>query len=173
MGYKVEINEAGKKALARVAKWLEDGAPHVITDNLGRVLSSFNMEYGVDNTECGTACCIAGAVVQFEGLGNLNEDNSMPFFRSWGADGVEVEFNRLCGLPEDSSALAPLTLPWEYFDVIMTDEEEQDIDDFVISESSFFSDTKAAAATIRHLIATGEIDWSVGDPERFVSNNEE
>lgn len=59
------LNETGVKLLTGVAEWLEKGAPHVVVDATGEEVGSFDMSEVASYNSCGTACCIAGAVVAF------------------------------------------------------------------------------------------------------------
>jgi hypothetical protein len=72
------LNENGVKLLTGVAEWLEKGAPHVVVDATGEEVGSFDMSEVAGHDGCGTACCIAGAVVafnpdQFTQFGNLDD----------------------------------------------------------------------------------------------------
>ena len=69
------MNDEQKARLVRVAEWLEASAPTVgkISGfNLGEVIEPAEYSHAVQNDgsavrhSCGTVCCIAGAIVQFE-----------------------------------------------------------------------------------------------------------
>ena len=153
----VPLTNEGKKALAKVAEWLEDGAPHVRVSEEGRRLDNFDMEYGViHNNSCGTSCCVAGAICQFEGLGSL-KGNDLPFFGDNGASKYatmlllgkvypDETFSGISG-PKDLDALF---CPWLYF-------EPKDGD----NDCAAYSNTSDAAKVIRHYIATNEINWEI------------
>lgn len=130
----------GVKALERVAKWLEDGTPHV--DINGRIITEFDMEYAVYAEDCGTACCIAGAVCQFENLGTLDRNGELFFHGEH-----EVGPTEFLGITATQAEM--LFVPWAVFD---------------FDEYSEFSDPALAAETIRRFIETGVIEW--GDKER-------
>lgn len=70
------VSEQGKAALIKVAEWLEAGAPHVVIKD-GVEVGVFDMTQVVNiKPECGTACCIAGSVCQFNMLGmDVRYDN--------------------------------------------------------------------------------------------------
>ncbi|AMR57382.1 hypothetical protein vB_PsyM_KIL3b_0136 [Pseudomonas phage vB_PsyM_KIL3b] len=138
-----------KQALIKVAEWLEDGAQHVNIDN-GHKIDKFDMEYGVTNNGCGTACCIAGAIVQFEGLIRPVLSGSAVFF-----DEVDDETNEVvegvCTLATnhlgiDKDTAAQLFVPWEYFNH---------------NSCSEFSDPDRAAQVVRHYLETGVVDWDM------------
>lgn len=59
------LNDRGVVLLTGVAEWLEKGAPHVVVDSTGEEVGSFDMSEVASYNSCGTACCIAGAVVAF------------------------------------------------------------------------------------------------------------
>jgi hypothetical protein len=128
-------------ALDKVATWLEAGAPHTSTA-AGREIAEFDMQLGVvPQDSCGTACCIAGAVVQFENLGNPDNTGWIPFH---GYDGVGQLAKDALELNYDQSQ--SLFLPWN---------------DFVgegVQESDF-SDPALAALVVRHFMKTGVVDW--------------
>lgn len=141
------ISVKGRKALEKVADWLERGAPHV--DVNGRSLDNFNMNFAVMTGGCGTSCCVAGAVVQFEGLGVLREDGSLLFDSSWtgpGADTLATEF-----LDISKADAQRLFMPWE--------NDEFNSNGYLASNAEPFSDIAVAARVIRTYLATGEIDW--------------
>lgn len=142
--YVGKLSDKATAALVKVAEWLENGAQHVTIDANGREIDSFDMEYGVNEKDgCGTACCIAGAVYQFEGLhGNYGPGD---FFCE--VSPQAKKFLKGDDLTEEEQeALDALFLPWDFFDY--TDTEE-------------FSDPKRAAKVIRHLLATGIVDWDI------------
>lgn len=140
------MNEQGKKALIKVAEWLERGAPHVTIAD-GIEVGKFDMGEAVDaDPTCGTACCIAGAVCQFEmlGLDDRFPNGSMLFFSESDRAGAGTLAAEFLGVSEAASG--PLFLPWDHFECGDTDE---------------FSDPELAAQVVRHFIATGEVDWNL------------
>lgn len=137
------MNEQGKKALIKVAEWLEAGAPHVKVAD-GFELGRFDMEFAVlPEPGCGTACCIAGAVCQFEKLGHRGSYGSLVFFGELGAGALTQEF-----LGIDQTDANYLFTPWEYY---------------YNRHSSEFSKPARAAAVIRNFLETGEVDWNLFD----------
>lgn len=138
----------GILAIEKVIQWLDSGAKHVTIKN-GRVIDVFNMSHAVTVTECGTACCLAGAVVQFEGLDTfpLDGNGKVAAFHSYGTIGVGEQAATFLGLDEGSADL--LFMPWgtringEYYD------------------SSEFNDPEVASATLKHLLKTGQVVWFI------------
>lgn len=135
------------QALVKVAQWLEQGAPHVEVGpfEIGR----FDMgeSISVDDEWCGTACCIAGAVSQFEGL--VHPDEALfafgaPFFDTEGSVGLMTKVAIHLGIDDDTAAM--LFVPWDHFS---HDRESE------------FSDPARAAKVIRHFISTGVVDWDL------------
>lgn len=135
------VPQQAVESLTRVAEWLEAGAPHRRSD--GRVVHGFNMSHGVGTDDCGTTCCIAGAVCQFEGLGEL-KFGELNFFGA--EDGAGAIAAKHMGLSDE--AASRLFMPFDHW---VTDGQE-------------VSDPEAAAKVVRHYLATGEVDWSVGVP---------
>lgn len=125
------VNKRGRRALVKVAEWLEAGAPHV--DAKGRHLDEFDMNYTVADGSCGTMCCIAGAIYQFE---HLTGSNVTACAGDYAGLSSENAFN--------------LFFPWERLS-----QEYPALDD----NAKPFSDKAVAARTIRTFLETGEIDW--------------
>lgn len=143
----LNINPNAVQALTDIAEWLEAGASHVVIDRTGRVIDRFDMNYGVEHNSCGTSCCIAGALVQFQGLGDVG-DYGLGFF---GDHGVEKLANDFIG--DDEKTLSKLFLPWTHF---------EPVDGEVSCEEAVpFSDAAKAAKVVRHYLATGEVDWTI------------
>lgn len=146
------MNNAGltpeaERALIQVAVWLENGAKHVTVDKTGRVLDSFNMEYGIDKTrepECGTSCCIAGAVVQFNGLCDLDFHGEVHWVY------IESAASEFLGM--SSRNVKALFKPWSLPEFCDMDDEDLE---------GMFNDPAVAAETIRNYLATGEIVWDI------------
>ncbi|WKV20522.1 hypothetical protein 16Q_129 [Pseudomonas phage 16Q] len=141
-----------KQSLIKVAEWLEDGAKHVNINN-GHKIDQFDMEHAVTNNGCGTACCIAGAIVQFEGLIKPVLSGSAAF-----KDVVDDETNEVvegvCTLATnhlgiDESDASKLFVPWDYFEY---------------DSYSEFSDPDRAAEVVRHYLETGVVDWGMFPP---------
>jgi hypothetical protein len=129
----------GKKALIKVAEWLEQGAPHV--DLNGRRIDRFDMEFAVTEMSCGTACCIAGAICQFENLGVIDEDGDMKFRGETGAGSLA---QKLLGI--SYSEAGKLFEPWDHF---------------TYDSFTQFSEVGVAAKTIRNFIETGVVHWDI------------
>lgn len=145
------MNDQGKLALTQVLQWLEAGAPHVTIDN-DYEITKFDMNFAVSyyyyaddslNDGCGTACCIAGAICQFEKLGK-RDFCGLAFYGADGAGGLAQEYLGLTSLEA-----AKLFEPWNHF-------EDQFSSDYTV---------KRAAAVVRTFIETGVIDWDKFDEE--------
>lgn len=140
------ISEDGRKRLEHVALWLEAGAPHVKVE--GQAIDGFNMSYGVYvSAKCGTVCCIAGAVCQFnhpfsmddyeDGYDNRVDGIEAPFWPNSG-DGVFFRAIELLEISEDDAET--LFTPEIPYSLITADD---------------------AAKTIRKFLETGVVDWDV------------
>lgn len=140
-----QITPQGRNALVTVAEWLEAGAPHKVLAN-GFQLDHFDMENAVVVDHCGTSCCIAGAVCQFEGLGvaSRDDDGSLDWTGDEGA--FELAYNFL-GIDYDQAR--EMFVPWTFFS----------------GEDDSFNSAPRGAAVIRHFLATGEVDWDRFDDE--------
>lgn len=95
--------------------------------------------------ECGTACCIAGAIVQFENLIDPVLSGSADFFDAEHGVGPIVQDH----LDISTRKAEQLFTPWGYFESDSTDE---------------FSDPQRAAKVVRHFIETGVVDWDKFPP---------
>lgn len=145
------ISEQGVKALEKVITWLEAGAPHVKIAE-GVEINVFDMEYSVGTDysfgdTCGTACCIAGAVCQFEMLGmdRRAKDNSLAW--SW-----------MPGFGEGA-----LKITTEYLGI-----SEEDADSLFVPfdygiEPEVYNNPKHAAKVVRKFIDTGIVDWELDE----------
>lgn len=139
----IELTKHGRAALEKVARWLEDGAPHVDLEG-GLKLDRFNMSRTVHTTDCGTSCCIAGAICQFEMLGKRQFKKEMPWLGDEGAAALVTEYLGL-DLEDDETTWGKLFCPWEHFD----------------GPDYTFNHPARGAAVIRHFLATGEVDWDL------------
>lgn len=146
-------------ALDRVAKWLEAGAPHTATPG-GIPVTGFDMSRGVaiDGEGCGTVCCIAGAVCQFEGVTNAEAAGMLAADEeenwgelSWrGVGGVATQAQEILGLTSEQAD--SLFTPSGY----NSDKWEYDYRPLTAA---------LAARVIRHLIATGDVNWELQDDQ--------
>lgn len=145
-----------KQALINVAEWLEDGAPH--TEVAGHKIATFDMEYAVDAAgQCGTACCIAGAIVQFENLIEPVYTGVRDFFDTHGEAGVGTMASEHLGI--SSGDAEQLFEPWIGFEY---------------NSYSEFSDPARAAKVVRHYLKTDNVDWDLFPPsEEFCTDGEE
>lgn len=143
------------KALIKVAEWLEDGAKHV-SFGTGHEVGVFDMEqavtasgFGSDYREdaCGTACCIAGAIVQFENLISPVLSGAHDFFDSYDGAGVGTIAAKHLGISEEDAE--QLFEPWN---------------EFGFEGYSEFSDPQRAAKVVRHYLETGIVDWDLFEP---------
>lgn len=128
----------GKQALIDVAVWLEAGAPHV-GDLVG-----FDLSVGVDlqQNSCGTVCCIAGALVQF------NEPVTEKLKAQVAEDDYNTEYNwstifqrgmEIAGLDEGQASALFEPDVWDRADITPAE----------------------AAKVIRHYVNTDEVNWDV------------
>lgn len=113
--------------LAPVLAWLEAGAPHTTQNPF-----IFDMATFQEKRSCGTACCIAGAVAQFNKLITTSEEDD--------AISQCFEIGEKIGLTFDQSQ--KLFFPSCF--------HGYDLEDIPI---------RVAADTLRHFMATGEIVW--------------
>lgn len=142
-------------ALDRVAKWLEAGAPHTATPG-GIPVTGFDMSRGVavDDAGCGTVCCIAGAVCQFEGVTNAEVADMLA---TWEANWHELSWWNIAAQAQEilgltSEQAASLFTP-EGYDVRAWEDEYRPLT------------AALAARVIRHLIATGDVNWELQDDQ--------
>jgi len=118
--------------LEEVAQWLESGAPHTQQHPF-----SFDMSYFYRETDCGSAACIAGAVVQFAN---------------------KVDLSTLTQVDILAQARNIINLTYQEADELFAPADESDqLNEYEVQHESI--SPQWAARTIRHLIATGNIDW--------------
>ncbi len=121
-----------------VLTWLDAGAPH--TNGVGFNMDQFRALHASDyaNKDCGAACCIAGALAQFNGLNTK--------------DYVEGVGEQL-GMSDDDVRRLFYADNGEYA------EDCLHCGNMVGGDLSIITPTMAAA-TIRHFLATGEVEWA-------------
>jgi hypothetical protein len=128
-----------KRKLGALARWLEAGAPE--RDGVKQFdMSSFEEPHCCQTEEerrgkpeCGSACCMAGAVVHF--WGNVNKARAALYSSS--PNGWMGQAPNILGLTDyDANGLF-----LEYGAI------------------QNYQDTKHAARVVRKFIATGEVDW--------------
>lgn len=138
--------------LTTIAEWLEAGAKHeriTFDMNSGIKLEDADLSDPESVSSCGSSCCIAGAAVQFFDPASVLarakvesvfavDDDDRNFTWGW----VSEHGRSLLGLDERTAEM--LFCPWRYSGEYETE----------------YSDPAWAARTIRHLIATGEVDWN-------------
>lgn len=134
------VSDQGRKALVKVAEWLEAGAPHRDLEN-GLRVDRFAMDSVVQvDPDCGTSCCIAGAVCQFEGLGLAARDVDGELDWLGEEGGFELAYNFL-GIDHDKAC--QMFEPWNAFG----------------GDDESFNSAARGASVIRHFLATGEVEW--------------
>lgn len=134
------VSPKGRIALGKVAEWLEAGAPHKALPK-GLQVDSFNMSYSIEVSDCGTSCCIAGAVCQFEALGV--EHRSSGGSLGWtGENGVMELAGAFLGM--ELADQVRLFEPWNHFSHWANED---------------FNEPARGAAVIRYFLATGKVDW--------------
>lgn len=140
-----------KKRLEKLAEWLEGGAKHKrLTFRMDRGYVFETKDFDPDKpTDCGVACCIAGAAMQFFAPVETAKRVAREYKDyGWLEDQRGLDFDGKSGIGERAAELLNLT-------------PEQAHHLFVPSRLflSDYNDPAWAARTIRHLIATGEVDW--------------
>lgn len=142
--------------LTKIAEWLEAGGHHVdekglpVTFNMAKGLA-FDVEDNEytasanDYEGCGAVCCIAGAAIQFSNPRFLTPD---VVARETG----EAEWGRISAAAADTLGL-DLSTAYRLFDPPRYNAL------FRGQELSDFNDPAWAARVIRHLLATGDVDW--------------
>jgi len=152
------------KRLTKLAEWLEGGAKHQhlwFDMGVGYQIIDEPLKKG-DPLSCNTACCIAGAAFYFFMPNDevrkrltLGEENSEDWRTS-------ISWRTLHG-----KARCLLALDWEQSTRLFTPHEYYPV------ELHEFTDPAWAARTIRHLIATGEVDWKLTDDDGVLTAREE
>lgn len=169
--------------LTKLAEWLEAGAPHERTEfNMSNGLVYYGVQSNDDGeppdaeyvvNHCRTSCCIAGAAVQF-----FNTPARL-LEKEWAdtgyADGTEsigwlrvsLEATELLNLSVEQAAqlFTPqaryqMCMP-NYSDVVEYERLKR------YGNLDSYSDPAWAARTIRHFLATGEVDWEGNDHHEF------
>lgn len=137
-----------KKHLAVLADWLERGAPHAhIHFNMCTYLTPIDKDgndlpyFSPVEDICSTACCMAGALVQTYAPEKLVTDGRISYISP-----ISEVAARLAGLPSPQAfqLFIPPNIPLASITA------------------------QKAAKVVRHLIATGTVDWRVaGYENRF------
>lgn len=146
-----------RENLTKLAEWLEAGAPHE------RLV--FDMETGItfyvaeefDPNElatCGASCCIAGAAIEFFGKPQYLYDDLL------------IEGDRD---PKDTGNDNEISAPWYRVKTMagqLLDIDPEEAEDLFTpnfrwgGDLTDYNDPAWAARTIRHLLATGEVNWA-------------
>lgn len=161
------LSKQGIEALTKVAEWLEAGAPHVqVSDDIE--IGHFNMEYAVvadpDDGGCGTACCIAGAVCQFEMLGfdERSDDGDL----NWNLPSRDEDSN----VEADNSAGGAFFLAADYLGMNYDDAEDMFSPFSDGLDLHVYKNPAIAALVVRRFIETGEVNW-VDISDNYFENN--
>ena len=134
---------------APVLAWLEAGAPHTpegIGFNMGHFVEPDEGDF--DLNTCGTACCIAGAVQQFNGL-------PLPDGEPW----AQIkEIGGAIGMTEDQS----LRLFFAADKLVSNEGLSWPAAGSLLPGKDDLSDItpQRAAKTLRHFMETGEVVWA-------------
>jgi hypothetical protein len=138
-----ELQEKRTRVLMPVIEWLEAGASYMPSVGVDR----FDMIVGIErDPDCGTTCCIAGAICQFNAPFELTKTYE---WISWG----DVE-ERARGFLE------------------IGDKEAHEL--FVKkADEDLNVRPEQAAIVLRHFLKTGEVDWGVAGPIEKRTNDEE
>ena len=134
--------------LERIANWLEDGAPHVVTPS--GTMTGFNLEVGVqvqydpdgEFAACGTVCCIAGAACMFGNDISDIIDNEVRYLHD-----MEQNYTEVCWSDISRRATKILDIPELDADWLYREGDGQGVT------------AEMAARTIRHYLETGEVVW--------------
>lgn len=162
------ISAKGVAALIKVAEWLEAGAQHVVVDQDANLkIGFFNMEYSVvanvdHDYGCGTACCIAGAVCQFErlGLGERDGDGDLDWISP-----VDFPSKPMSHEPQGAFYLAA-----DYLGISYKDAQAMFIPfDVDFLEPDEYNDPEIAARVVRNFIETGVVDWNQACEDNYLS----
>lgn len=132
--------------LNRIAVWLEAGAPHETAPNgIGfNMVVAYEDSYEAwrdgkyDTEDCGSACCIAGAAIQFAGLSVPHQSD---------------QSDQLGPVYQKAAELLGLSMN-EAIDLFFPDEDQ-------FGGCWVGITPQDAAKVIRHLQATGRTDWSI------------
>lgn len=137
--------------LAPVHQWLESGAPHItekeIGFNMGSFLDSDDGAHDSDFKECGTACCIAGAVTVFsqDGENLYHRSNPEDVYSGYV---MNVGFN--IGLTEQETSMLFFGLDHRAL------RRNSPMPEYVQ-----FASAELGARVLRTFLETGVIDWNV------------
>lgn len=143
-----------RELLTQIAEWLEAGAPHKAG------ISQFNMNKLIDTASytnspnpihgCGTACCIAGAAIQF----TQENKNLPPMDRLPAISANWQQAGELLRLQDDLAYAL-------FFGENLEGKWIVDLEEVT---------AKDAAKVIRHLLATGEVDWNLANCRKYAND---
>ena len=134
---------------APVLAWLEAGAPHT-PEGIGFNMSNFADEDYPDfeQNPCGTACCIAGAVQQFNKLPPTDLNSVWADINALGKK-LGMSLQQILGLFFAADKLER----WEWGEYPNTGALLNGQDLYIVTPAM-------AAKTLRHFMATGEVVWA-------------
>jgi hypothetical protein len=156
------ISVVGRKRLERVAEWLEAGAPHVRLDDHGvmREFKGFDMS---TTATCGSACCIAGAICQFERPYSLEDFAAHGSHRAGGMEFFD-DYPEFQGVMPRAIELLGISNRDAYKLFVPTG-LDADLD-MGGMELDALTDPAEGARVIRHYLETGEVIWDAIARER-------
>lgn len=132
----------------RIIAWLEGGTPHVKFS----MAEGLVVEYCEGDNVCATACCIAGAAVQF---GAPNRVRELAFKDDVTSD---IAIDELAWPDVRDEACELLDIPFE--DASSLFEPGRYYRNEVGLCTLDITDPLGAARVLRHYVATGEVDWT-------------
>jgi len=140
------ISVDGRKRLEQVQQWLAGGAKHTEVELNGEKLppiTRFSIHQTIRKDDCGTVCCIAGAVCQFNEPFDIRDMSAyrwVAFYEgeSEEHEGVSARAQNLLGIcfTDAVELFEPSSIDWD-----------------CISPA-------VAAECLKVYLETGEIDWS-------------
>lgn len=144
------ISPRGEEVLIRVIAWLKQGAPTLVNLNINGFNMCVGIEYDPAHPDCGTTCCMAGAVCQFD----------KPF------DIAAIAATRL-QFPELKQEIGW----WGHEDSSVFGRAmnilgiEEEIAEELFQPADGFPDAgditaKFAASVAEHFLLTGKVDWT-------------
>lgn len=151
-----ELTPKALETLNKVIAWLEAGAPHIEVKP-GVSVEGFDMSVGIitqhetslsENPSCGTVCCIAGAITQFDTGFSIEDfalNDEWDFdYDDWEVSWADVKHHatELLGLDDDEAS--SLFEPYNY------------------EERGAYTPIEAATV-LKHFRDTGEVNWEILD----------
>jgi hypothetical protein len=141
---KVWISPKGEETLRKVANWLEAGAPILMHEKINGFNMCVAIEFNPDNPDCGSVCCIAGAVCQMVQPFDLNTCERSEKY----AGGLaSVSYYAPEGVFKTASTILDIT--------------EDDADELFCPAKLEGITAEYAAKVVHHFIETGKVDWEI------------